>query len=264
MKVGIIGAGNMGGAIACGLASGRIVDSCDICITCPNRRGELDKIKAFDPEVKVSTNIIDAVNGCDIIILAVKPWMLDNVLAELEGTIDFSRQILASVVAGVELSHYEEYAGTDKKPAIFRLIPNIAISVQESMTFIAAKNASQEQIKAVSDIFAEMGKVMLVDEHLMGAGSSIASCGIAYAMRYIRAAMEGGVELGLSPVQAQEAVMQTLIGAVKILQSSGNHPESEIDKVTTPGGYTIKGLNAMEKNNFTTAVIEGLKASISK
>ncbi|WP_303037550.1 pyrroline-5-carboxylate reductase dimerization domain-containing protein, partial [uncultured Duncaniella sp.] len=93
------------------------------------------------------------------------------------------------------------------------------------------------------------------------AATSIASCGIAYALRYIRAAMEGSVELGIRAPLAQEMIVQTLIGAASLLQEPGTHPETEIDKVTTPGGLTIRGLNAMEHSGFTSAVINGLKAS---
>ena len=95
----------------------------------------------------------------------------------------------------------------------------------------------------------------------MGAATALCSCGIAYAMRYVRAATEGGVELGIYPHKAKEYVLATLRGAVELLEATGNNPEVEIDKVTTPGGITIKGLNAMEAHGFTTAVIEGLKAS---
>jgi pyrroline-5-carboxylate reductase len=129
------------------------------------------------------------------------------------------------------------------------------------MTFLCARNASQEQIEAVKSIFDNLGATMVIEERLMGAGMALASCGIAYAMRYVRAAMEGGVEMGMYPNDAKNIVLQTLKGAVALLEATGNHPEAEIDKVTTPGGVTIKGLNAMEANGFTNAVIEGLKNS---
>ena len=96
----------------------------------------------------------------------------------------------------------------------------------------------------------------------MGAATALCSCGTAYALRYIRAAVEGGVELGLYPDQAKAIVAQTVKGAADMLMTSGEHPEAEIDKVTTPGGITIKGLNRMEACGFSTAVIEGLKASV--
>ena len=114
------------------------------------------------------------------------------------------------------------------------------------------------------NIFNELGEAMLVEEKLIPAGTSLASCGIAYALRYIRAAMEGGVELGFRADDAKRIVMQTLRGAVDILDAGGQHPEVEIDRVTTPGGLTIKGLNAMEAAGFTNSVIEGLRASTKR
>ena len=110
-------------------------------------------------------------------------------------------------------------------------------------------------------IFKELGEAMIIEERLMGAGMALASCGIAYAMRYVRAATEGGVELGMYAKDAQHIVEQTLVGAVELLRANKSHPEAEIDRVTTPGGITIRGLNAMEENGFTNSVIKGLKAS---
>ena len=129
------------------------------------------------------------------------------------------------------------------------------------MTFIASKNSTSEKDQQILDIFKELGEAMLVEERLMGAGMALASCGIAYAFRYIRAATEGGVELGLYARDAQHIVQQTLKGAVELLEATNGHPEAEIDKVTTPGGITIRGLNAMEQNGFSNSVIQGLKAS---
>ena len=132
------------------------------------------------------------------------------------------------------------------------------------MTFIASARTTAEQDVALVEIFDELGKAMLVEEGLIPAGTSLASCGIAYALRYIRAAMEGGVELGMRADDAKHIVMQTLRGAVDILEANDSHPEAEIDRVTTPGGLTIKGLNAMEAAGFTPSVIEGLRASTKR
>ena len=132
------------------------------------------------------------------------------------------------------------------------------------MTLIASHHASKEQEQLLLDIFNELGAAMLVDEGLIAAGTSLASCGIAYALRYIRAAMEGGVELGFRADDAKRIVMQTMRGAADILAANGTHPEAEIDRVTTPGGLTIKGLNAMEAAGFTNSVIEGLRASTKR
>jgi pyrroline-5-carboxylate reductase len=262
MKVGIIGAGNMGGAIARGLAASNSVRSYDITVCCPVQR-ELDVIKACDDEVNVSLNNEAAVNGTDVVIVVVKPWLLDAVLTPLLPIIDYSRQIIVTVVAGANTEHLAELAAPYcATPVVMCAMPNTAASVHESMTFLCARNASQEQIDAVKGIFDNLGATMVIEERLMGAGMALASCGIAYAMRYVRAAMEGGVEMGMYPNDAKNIVLQTLKGAVALLESTGNHPEVEIDKVTTPGGVTIKGLNAMEANGFTHAVIEGLKHSV--
>ena len=140
-------------------------------------------------------------------------------------------------------------------------MPNTAIEVMSSMTFVSARNASKEQTDLIIHIFNELGNAMLVEERLMGAGTALASSGIAFALRYIRAAIEGGVELGFYPKQAQEIVVHTVKGAVDLLLENKSNPETEIDKVTTPGGITIKGLNEMELSGFTSSVIRGLKAS---
>ncbi|MBE6310731.1 MAG: pyrroline-5-carboxylate reductase [Bacteroidales bacterium] len=261
MKVGIIGAGNMGGAIARGLAASNSVCACDITVCCPVQR-ELDAIKSYNSEVNVSLDNEQAVNGTDVVIVVVKPWLLDTVLVPLLPKVDFSRQTIVTVVAGATTEHIAELAAPYcVAPVVMCAMPNTAASVHESMTFLCARNASPEQIEAVKGIFDCLGATMVIEERLMGAGMALASCGIAYAMRYVRAAMKGGVEMGMYPNDAKNIVLQTLKGAVALLEATGNHPEVEIDKVTTPGGVTIKGLNAMETNGFTHAVIEGLKAS---
>ncbi len=263
MKIGIIGAGNMGGAIARGLAAGSKVDTACITVSSPNRRGELDAIKAEYADINVTSSNAEAAAGADAVIVAVKPWLLDDVMAGLEGVIDYKRQMLVSIVAGVTLDRLAAYAGSCREEAsVFQLIPNTAISVHQSMTFIAHRGASTDQLGIVEDIFGELGQTMVVEERMMPACTALASCGIAYVMRYIRAASEGGVELGLPADTAKQIVMQTMEGAVALLRATGGHPEAEIDKVTTPGGLTIKGLNAMEAAGFTASVVSGLKASV--
>ncbi|MDR3260763.1 MAG: pyrroline-5-carboxylate reductase [Tannerella sp.] len=262
MKLTIIGAGNMGGAIACGLANGSIINACGI--TCSDRSLDaLEKIKKTNPSIHTTTDNKEAVQKADIVLIAVKPWLTETVLHEIKSGLDYKKQVIISIVAGVtfeQLTKFIEKEG-ENPPALFRLIPNTAIGVQNSMTFISAQQASQEQINTVVSIFNELGATLLVEERLMAAGTALASCGIAYAFRYIRAATEGGVELGFYPDQAKNIVLQTLKGAVALLEANGAHPETEIDKVSTPGGITIKGLNEMEHAGFTSAVIRGLKAS---
>jgi pyrroline-5-carboxylate reductase len=262
MKITIIGAGNMGGAIACGLAKSSAANACEI--TCSDRSKEaLEKVSRANPSIRTVSDNKKAVQDADIVLIAVKPWLTGEVVNEIKAGLDYRRQTVISIVAGVtfaQLTHFLEKEG-EEPPVLFRLIPNTAVSVQGSMTFIAAQGASPQQTEAVALMFNALGATLTVDERLMGAGTALASCGIAYAFRYIRAATEGGVELGFYPEQAKDIVLQTLKGAVALLEANGSHPEAEIDRVSTPGGITIRGLNEMEQAGFTSAVIRGLKAS---
>ena len=260
MKFSIIGAGNIGSAIASGL-----INHGEVCCTDISSE-RLDKIKEANGSIQVATDNVVAVQGADIVIIAVKPWLVEMVIDEIKGALDYKELIVISVAAGIDffnLRRYLEKEG-DELPAIFRVIPNTAIAVKESVTFIASDNASHAQEMLVKSTFDDLGLTVMIDEALIDAGTALASCGIAFAFRYIRAAVEGAVEIGINPSLAKKIELQTLRGAINLLETNDSHPEIEIDKVTTPGGITIKGLNAMEKAGFTNAVIEGLKASVKK
>ena len=266
MRISIIGSGNIGGAIARGLAKGTMFKASDI--TCTAQSDEtLEKMRKIDPDFILTHDNVEAARNADIIIIAVKPWRVEMIIDEIKSVLDFEKQIIVSVAAGVTFDLLNTYLtkNTDfdclATPTIFRIMPNTAIEVMSSMTFVSARNASKEQTDLIIHIFNELGNAMLVEERLMGAGTALASSGIAFALRYIRAAIEGGVELRFYPKQAQEIVVHTVKGAVDLLLENKSNPEMEIDKVTTPGGITIKGLNEMELSGFTSSVIRGLKAS---
>lgn len=262
MKIAIIGAGNMGGAMARGWAQGAQAAGVELTVANPSE-GKLTALQAEYPDVRVTQSNVEAVRGADLVVLAVKPWKMETVAHELAPVLDYGTQMLASVAGGVTLA---DLAGLYRRadgalPPLFYVMPNTAVAVRQSMTFVAASGATEQQIAAVVDLFRLLGEALLVEERLMDGGMALASCGIAFAMRYIRAAMEGGVELGFYPAEAQQIVMQTLKGAVELLRSTGRHPEAEIDRVTTPGGITIRGLNEMEHAGFTDSVIRGLRAA---
>ena len=173
--------------------------------------------------------------------------------------IDYKNQLIISIAVGVDFEKLIRFF--DKIAVIFRIIPNTAIEVKESFTTIAHYNANDEQIGYVKALFDELGTTMIVKEEQLTPLMALSSCGIAYAFRYIRASMVGAVEMGIYPDDAREVILQTLRGAITLLETNQSHPEVEIDKVTTPGGITIKGLNEMEANGFTNAVIKGLLKS---
>ena len=265
MKIAIIGAGNMGGATARGLAKGSIVATSDIYVSNPSTP-KLKALKAEFEEINTTTDNVEAASAADMVVLAVKPWKVVEVLDQIKPHLDYRRQAVASMVGGLGIAQLSEWLdkGDGILPATYLIIPNTAIATMSSMTFIASARSTEVQDTLLVDVFNELGEAMLVDEGLIPAGTSLASCGIAYALRYIRAAMEGGVELGFRADDAKRIVMQTLRGAADILAANGSHPEAEIDRVTTPGGLTIKGLNAMEAAGFTPSVIEGLRASTKR
>ena len=255
----------MGGAVARGLAKGTLVQTSDIYVSNPSTP-KLEALKGEFPEVNTTTDNCAAAVAADLVILAVKPWKVVEVLEELKPHLDYSRQAVASMVGGLGIAQLSEWLdkGDGVLPATYILIPNTAIATMSSMTFISSARSTAERDNLLLAVFNELGKAMLIDESAMPAATSLASCGIAYAFRYIRAAMEGGVELGIRADEAKSIVMQTLRGAVDVLEASGAHPEAEIDRVTTPGGLTIRGLNAMEAAGFTHSVIEGLRASTKR
>ena len=259
MKIAIIGAGNMGGAIARGLSK-----LCDesveraIWVSNPSE----PKLKALQesvPSIQITTDNREAADRADLVILAVKPWLMEQVCAEIPWTKE--RQIVLSVAAGITLEQLKQMTGSSDK-ALFRLVPNTAISLSESVNLIASQGASAEEEQLVQGLFEPLGLTMLIPEAKIAAGTAMTSCGIAYALKYIQAAMQAGIELGIYPKDGMKMVAQTLKGAAElILQNEGTHPSVEIDKVCTPGGITIKGINTLEHEGFSSALIKAIKAS---
>ena len=253
MKIAVIGAGNMGGATALGLAA-----ACpELGITVTARHAAtLEKFAARG--LQTSLDNVAAAREADLVVLAVKPWLAQGVLAELKPAL--AGKVLVSFVAGVPGAEMLTWLDGSGIAGAYSVIPNLAIEVGESMSFIHELCGTPETLATVRGLFDAVGRTAVVDEKRLNAGMMLASCGTAFALRYVRASAEGGVELGLYPQEALDAALQTVRGAAALLAARGTHPEAEIDRVTTPGGITIKGLNAMEEAGFSAAVIAGLKA----
>lgn len=255
-KIAIIGGGNLGVAIAEGLIKSGFSLPEHIIITKRNIK-TLTEIERKG--VLVSSSNQEAVNYADFIILAIKPFQIKEVLLGIKEDLNPAKHILVSVVTGVMISDMKEWVG-DSMP-IVRAMPNTAIAIQESMTCICAANTTQDQLDYAHDLFSQLGRVALIEEKLMDASTVLGACGIAFALRYIRASIQGGIEIGFDAKTATLIAAQTVNGAAELLIQKGTHPEAEIDKVTTPRGCTIAGLNEMEHRGFSSSLIRGIKAS---
>ena len=257
-KIAIIGAGNMGGAIANGILKSGYLPASSISISDPREKTleawRLEGFNAFQDNA-------EAVKTADLVIFAVKPYHIEGVIANLKEALT-TEKIIVSIVAGIDLKQLATWAGEEMK--IFRVMPNTAISIQESMTCMAGNAYTKECLDSVKELFDQLGQTVIIPEELMSAATVLASCGTAFALRYVRAAMQGGVEMGFGAEMAQFITAQTVKGAVQLIMDTGNHPEREIDKVTTPRGITITGINEMEHKGFSSSVIQGLIASFNK
>ncbi len=247
MRITVIGSGNMGGALVHGWCKAGLANSLTITA---RSESTLQRYTSLYPELTATTDNVQAVANADIVILAVKPWLVDDIVSQIHPLLRTTNALLVSVAAGVRNARINVYA-----------MPNIAVQYMAGMTFVEEPERPVEQLNRLTELLSLLGSVQVVPHKMMNAGMQISGCGIAYVMRYVRAMMQGGVELGLCADDARQAVLQTMKGAVTLLQESGLHPEQAIDAVTTPGGYTIRGLNAMEEAGFTGSVLAGLKAN---
>ena len=257
-KIAIIGGGNLGTAIAEGLLKSKFCKAGDIIIT--KRKTETLR-ELNDRGVSIMSDNSAAVRKSELVILAVKPYQVSEVLNSFKSELT-SKHMLGSVVTGVLISEIEEIV--QQKIPVFRAMPNTAIAIQESITCLSFANTNAAQIDYVKKLFTTLGKVTVIDEKLMEAATVLGACGTAYAMRYIRANIQGGIEIGFDAATANLIAAQTVKGAAELLLQKGTHPEFEIDKVTTPKGCTIAGLNEMEHHGFSSSLIKGITVSYNK
>ncbi|WP_143309419.1 pyrroline-5-carboxylate reductase [Chitinophaga vietnamensis] len=257
-KIAIIGGGNLGSAIAQGLLKSGFSKAGDIIVTKRNT-GTLGALQ--EAGVQIERDNAKAVRGSEVIVVALKPYNVREVLQEIKASFDPSKQILISVVTGVSIDDLEQIT---PGMAVVRAMPNTAIAIQESVTCICYKNASEEQVAYVTNMFNQLGVTVSIDEKLMDAATVLGACGIAYALRFIRASIQGGIEIGFDVRTASLIAAQTVKGAAELLIRENRHPEEEIDKVTTPKGCTIAGLNEMEHQGFSSSLIKGITVSYNK
>lgn len=258
-KIAILGGGNLGQSIALGLVSTGNYQAEDVIVTRRKMHG-LEELEAQG--IQLTTDNIEAVSQSHLVFLCVQPKQLHGLLDEIKGVLNAHQHVIISTITGVSIDDVEDIVGADFP--IIRATPNTAIAIRESMTCMATKKASGAQVDEVKSIFDVLGRSLVIEEELMAAATVLGASGIAFALRFIRAAAQGGIEMGFDADEAQAIAMQTCRGAASLLIESKRHPEAEIDRVTTPRGCTIAGLNEMEHNGMSSALIKGIVASHRK
>jgi pyrroline-5-carboxylate reductase len=255
--ISIIGAGNMGYAIAQGLVKSGHYSKAQIYLSTKDEKAAAN-LSAEGYNVDDNIAIVKA---SSLVILVVKPWQAEEVLTEIKPYIT-DEHMLASCVTGLSSEKFFEIV--EKQITFFRVMPNTGAMVGESMSCISDTNANTSQKELIKSVFSTLGLVLFIEEDKMAAGTAIAGCGIAFALRFIRAATECGVEIGITAKDATIMSAQIAKGAAELILQNESNPEVEIDKVTTPGGVTIAGLNEMEHNGFSSSVMKGIKGSYNK
>lgn len=257
--VAILGAGNLGTAIAEGLLAASLLDPDRIRAT--RRREELLAPLA-DRGIRTGSDNREAVRDAEVVLVCVQPQQLDGLLDEIAPELEPAEQLLVSTVSGATIDAIREHVGP--RIPVVRAMPNLGVAIRESMTCLAADDESGEGIPRARRVFETVGECVVIPEELMIPATALAACGVAFFLRAIRAASQGGIEIGFHADEAIKMAAQTAKGAADLVLAHHTHPETEIDKVTTPKGCTIAGLNEMENRGFSSAMIRGIVLSADR
>lgn len=258
-KIAIIGCGNLGISIAHGLLAQPDFSVANLFLS----RRDTKPLQTFhNLGVNVSSSNVEMAKNADILVIGVKPFNVAHVLQEISPVFDAKRQVLVSLATGVTLDEMQNQLPA--KTSIYRAMPNIAADISESITCICSRNTKKEEDEAVFHLFNSIGKSIRIEENLMEAATVLGACGIAYVLRFMRAMIQGGIQIGFDAKTASDIVNQTVKGAAEMMLRQNIHPEAAIDKVTTPKGCTIVGLNEMEHHGFSAAMVRGVLASYQK
>ncbi|HUI11594.1 MAG TPA: pyrroline-5-carboxylate reductase [Bacteroidota bacterium] len=258
-RIAILGAGNIGSAIARGLVAGGVAPAKEITLT---RRilGSLGPMR--EEGFALTSDNVAAVRGSEMVFIAVPPRQLDALLDEIRPGVDPRRHTIVSIVTGATIAGIRAHLGSDVP--VIRAMPNTAIAIRQSMTCLATDGDLRGTLAPVRKMFDALGRTLVIEEGLMVPATALCACGIAFFLRAIRAASQGGIEIGFHAGDALLMAAQTARGAASLLVEGGTHPEGEVDRVTTPQGCTISGLNQMEHSGFSSALIKGIVTSAEK
>ena len=258
-NIGIIGCGNLGVSIANGLLKNGVVEAPQLWVS--KRKPEsLDHLK--DQGVHVSSSNVELIQNCQLIVVALKPYTILDELEKHQELFKGGEHCVISVATGIDLVNIQKATG--QEVTVFRAMPNTGADVGTSLTCISTSDSESKHVSNVQKLFGAIGETVVIGEELMNAATVLGACGIAYVLRFMRAMIQGGVQIGFDAETASKVVAQTVKGAAELIIQNKKHPEEEIDKVTAPKGCTIAGLNEMEHNGFSSSLIKGITTSFNE
>jgi pyrroline-5-carboxylate reductase len=259
-KIGVIGAGKIGSAIARGVVTARLaredqVIASDVSETLRAAVGKELGIKTEADNCKLC-------EFADIIVLAIKPQILDSVVKEISAAIGTAK-LVVSVAAGVPLARIE--ANLPPGARVVRVMPNIPCVVGAGASaYAAGRAATGADLEKVGALLSSFGSALPVEEKYLDAVTGLSGSGPAYVFLFIEALADGGVQVGLSRDVALKLAIQTVYGAARMALETGKHPAELKDEVTSPGGTTIAGLYALEQKRFRAAVMDAVVAATKR
>ena len=258
-KIGFIGGGNMAEAMIKGLLSASFIEAKNVFVSEPSE-AKRDTLHA-EYKIKVSADNRELVKKCDIVILAVKPQIVQKVLRDIASLVGRDKLVI-SIAAGVPIAIMDDVlrGGKNKKFSIVRTMPNTPALVQEGVTAIASgEHVRKIDVKIAHRIFEAVGRTVDVEEDQLDAVTGLSGSGPAYIFMLIEALSDAGVKMGLSREVANTLTIQTVLGSAKLARESGKHPGELKDMVTSPAGTTISGLHALEEGSFHTTLMNAVE-----
>jgi pyrroline-5-carboxylate reductase len=261
-SVAVLGAGNIGAALIGGLLHAQALPAGKICAA-DVAEGRLDALRK-EHSIRTTTNNREAVTGADVVVLAVKPYLVGEVISGIRDALT-ADQVLSSVAAAISIDFIERALGRPEPRPIIRAMPNIAMTAHASATALCANSAATKQHReTLEEIFRSVGIVTWITEDKMHAVTGLSGSGPAFVFTILDGLMSGGLKMGLPMDVARALAQQTLLGAAKLASESGEHPAALRDRVTTPGGTTIAGLAELERYAIRSALMEAVEAATER
>lgn len=255
MRIGFIGLGNMAGTICQGLIKSGFIEGNEVYGYDINSQ----QLKVYEQDfgIHVCSSEQDVVKNCDYLVMGVKPNVVESVISKIKTVI--AQQVIVSIVAGYGNDKYEELLPESHHLTI---MPNTPAKVLEGTTLFEKDNTlTTEELSYVQKMFESIGEVYIIDNYQMVAGGALSGCGPAFVYMFIEALADGAVLNGLPRELAYKLASQTVLGSAKMVKETQLHPGILKDQVCSPGGITIKGVKALEENNFRNAVMEAIDRS---